>query len=98
MVAEGFVSGGANALPARYAAAFKARRAGEAARARRLVYDEIYPIVDALTALPGVPAAKYLATLAGLDIGEPFSPLSPLTEAEKRTLKERVEDVLKPVA
>lgn len=98
MGADGFVSGGANALPARYAAAFEAHRAGETARARRLVYEEIYPIVGALTALPGVPATKYLTGLAGPDVGEPFPPLSPLEDTDERALEERVAGVLEPVA
>ncbi|WP_317175779.1 dihydrodipicolinate synthase family protein [Halomontanus rarus] len=94
---DGFVAGGANAVPSRYAAAYEAHQAGKLERSRRLVYDDIFPIVGALTSLPTVPATKYLATVAGVDVGDPFPPLSPLTGRERSALEERVASVVESV-
>ncbi|MCW4466785.1 dihydrodipicolinate synthase family protein [Glutamicibacter sp. MNS18] len=92
--AAGVMAGAANVVPTQFAAVAEAIRDGRIDRARQL-WSQVFPVVDALLALPFAQAVKAGMRLQGFDVGQPREPLLELPSETLTPLKKALEDMLR---
>ncbi|MFB6137708.1 MAG: dihydrodipicolinate synthase family protein [Halobacteriaceae archaeon] len=84
--ADGIVAGEANVDPAAVAEVYDAFVAGDRERSVSVLRERVFPINDAITDVPTIPALKHLAAqTAGIDLGPPLPPLPELSDDERET-------------
>ncbi|MFI7067979.1 4-hydroxy-tetrahydrodipicolinate synthase [Kribbella sp. NPDC050124] len=83
--AAGIMAGTANVLAAELVSIHAAMSEGDLHRARR-VWDQIYPLVDAIMAAPFAPAVKAALGATGFAIGNPRLPANPLEPVVAETI------------
>lgn len=84
--ADGIVGGPANVFPGPLAEFYDAYHQGNRAQAQWLLRTVIAPITRSIRSIPSPVAFKYLLAKAGLDVGEPIAPLTPLTDEHQQRL------------
>jgi hypothetical protein len=86
--ADGIVAGEANVDPAALATVYDAYAAGDRERAVDRLNERVFPINDAITDVPTIPALKHLAgRTAGFDLGPPLPPLPELMTEQRETVE-----------
>lgn len=91
--ATGLVAGPANVFPNQIAEMYSSYRQGNRQKAVKIHNSIVNPILSVLNGIPTAIGLKYLLSLSGRDVGPPLSPLSELTEGERREIKNQYRQV-----
>lgn len=84
--ARGIMAGVANVIPNELVDVYRRVCAGDFAGARER-WQVLFPVIDAMLALPFAPAVKAALSISGLDIGAPRAPLDQLTTEQRAMLE-----------
>lgn len=94
MGATGLVAGPANVFPDQIAELYASYRHGDRQKAVQIHNSVVTPLLSGLNGITTAIGLKYVLSLAGRDVGPPLSPLSPLSEEQRQTVKSRYHQVL----
>lgn len=86
--ADGIVGGPANVFPGPFATFYDAYHQGDREQAQQLLQTVIAPITRSIRPMPSPVAFKYLLAKAGVDVGKPIAPLTPLPDEHRQRLDE----------
>jgi len=91
--ADGLIAGPGNFFPDAMCRLYRAHAGNDHEAVSSLMREVVAPLIGAMDEVPTATAIKHLIGYGGLDVGDPLSPLPPLTDAERRRLERTFDDV-----
>jgi len=92
--ADGVIAGPANIFPSLVSEFYDAYQLGDNDRVHQILQNVIAPIITTIQSIPSPVAFKYLLSKAGLEVGDPLSPLPSLSRAQRQRLNKCFQNVI----
>lgn len=95
--ADGLIAGPGNFFPGAMRRLYQAHDENERGEVSDLMREVVAPLIGAMEDVPTATAIKHLIGYGGLDVGDPLSPLPPLTDTERNRLERTFDGVAERV-
>lgn len=91
--ADGLIAGPGNFFPEAMCRLYRMHAENERDEVAYLMREVVTPLISAMDDVPTATAIKHLIGYGGLDVGDPLSPLPPLTDEERKRLERTFDGV-----